>query len=450
MFADKSLGAWSLFGGASVIALVALGYWGGIPYGTSESAWWLQVALLTLIVVAFALVGWHLLLRPLPAGVRAPARHDLPVKTRQGLALLLTGGIVALVFGALWDELWHRLYGIPFGEDFFWRPHILIYCGFVAAIAAGFWALRILNRDLRGSFQQRFRANPLLGLLILNAAFMLYALPADPIWHAIIGEDLTAWSVPHLILLLSVVLTQMLALALHCSTLPKLAWRNLLQLRGRDILPLVGLTALLMQLLQLMLIDWDAWLTGIDPAMLGLYRPEWLLAACLVGCAALAGIVAVRVTRCIGAATAVGLLALAARWSFIQALDAQVLQIVACVAALLPLLAIDIYAHICAHRQKGMTWQGAALALILSMLPNALVIRGLYPLQPGDNLAYGLAVVIVAGFAAWISSQIAAALSDEAAPAAKPERLRLRASLGFGGGVAVFLLLFIATATPPV
>ena len=51
----------------------------------------------------------------------------------------------------------------------------------------------------------------MVGLLILNAAFLLYALPADPVWHLIFGEDITAWSVPHLILLISFVLTQLLA-----------------------------------------------------------------------------------------------------------------------------------------------------------------------------------------------------------------------------------------------
>lgn len=450
MFASKVNLPWAAIAMAAVICFVSLGYWGGIPSGASESQFWAQVGLLLAIIVGFALASWHLLLRPLPAGVRKPNRHQLPVATRQRIALLLTGGIVSTAVGAFWDEQWHRNYGIPFGEDFFWRPHILIYVGFAAAILAGFYALYILNRDLRGSFQQRFRANPLVGLLILNAAFMLYALPADPVWHWIIGEDLTAWSVPHLILLASLAMTQLLAVALHCSTVPVDAWRMVTQLRRSDLLPIVGMAAVSLGTLQILLIDWDQTLVGVTPGMLGLYRPEWLLAANLLGIMALVGVVTSRSLRLVGAATSLGLLALATRWTLIQLLDAHNLQLAAWVAALLPLLAIDIHAWICARGGQTLTWRGTAVAMILASIPNAIVIRAIYPLEQSEILPYAVAVVAVTLGASWLVDKIASALTSQPAPQDSPTPIALRLSLGFSGGLAVFMLLFILTASPPV
>ena len=408
---------WAAIAIAAAVCLLSLGYWGGVPTGASEAQYWTQLALLVAIIAGFALAGWHFLLRPMPAGVRKPARHELPVTTRQRIALLLTGGIVSTAIGALWDEQWHRNYGIPFGEDFFWRPHILIYFGFGAAILAGCYALYILNRDLRGSFQQRFRANPLVGLLILNAAFMLYALPADPVWHLIIGDDLTAWSLPHLILLASLVMTQLLAVALHCSTIPVDAWRNVTQLRRSDLLPIVGMAAVSLGQLQILLIDWDSSLMGVTPEMLGLYRPEWLMAANMLAVMAVVGMIATRSLRLVGAATAAGLLALAVRWTVIQLLEAHNLQVVAWLAALLPLVAIDIHAWICARSGQSLTWRGTAMAMILASIPNAVVIRAIYPMEPVGILPYAAAVIAVCVGACWLSDKIASAMGRQPTPA---------------------------------
>ena len=102
----------------------------------------------------------------------------------------------------------------------------MMYFGFAYRDHRGFWALLYLNRHLRGNFQQRFRSNTVVGLLILNAAFLFYALPADPLWHWIFGEDIAAWSIPHLILLASSILTQLLALDLHASTWRRSRWRG--------------------------------------------------------------------------------------------------------------------------------------------------------------------------------------------------------------------------------
>ena len=357
---------WILAAVAGVAIFAAFAVWGGIPAETNAELFWLQAGGFFLVICAFVLAFWHLLIRPLAPNLRQPQSDTLPSSARETIALVLASGGISIVVGGVWDELWHRSFGIPFGEDLFWRPHLLMYFGFATATVAGFWALLYLNRNLRGNFQQRFRSNPLVGILILNAAFLFYALPADPLWHWIFGEDITAWSIPHLILLASFVLTQLLALAFHVSTLRRRDWHTIFEFRLGDSLSLLILAAILLLWLQLMLIDWDAALSGLRLEWLGLYRPEWLLAANLLACVTFTGIIATRVLRCAGAATAAGLLALGIRVGLIELFDADMLQHVAWIAALLPLLAIDFYAYYnSAIRKREPEWRGIAAAVIV-------------------------------------------------------------------------------------
>ena len=451
---NRRLG-WILAAVAGAIIFAAFSLWGGIPAETNAAIFWAQVGVFFLVICAFVLALWHLLIRPLAPNLRQPKAENLSLRWRQTLALILAAGGMGIFVGGFWDELWHRSFGIPFGEDLFWRPHLLMYFGFATAIVSGFWALAYLNRKLRGNFQQRFRSNAVVGLLILNAAFLLYALPADPLWHWIFGEDITAWSVPHLILLTSFVLTQLLALFFQVSTIPLEDWRNVFGLRLKDMFSLLILAAISLLWLQLMLIDWDATLTGIKLEWLGFYRPEWLLAANLLASVTLTGVIATRVLRCAGAAAATGLLALAIRYGLIQLFQADMLQYAAWIAALLPLLAIDIWAYYCsAIRNREPEWRGTAFAVMAGMALNAAIIRGLYRLEAGDNLAYALAVIVTGIGMSWLSHQLAEAMLKrrtlDAGETNEEQAMNPQVSIGIAGAFVAFIIVFIVTATPPV
>ena len=439
---------------AGVLIFAAFTIWGGIPADEQTGAFWAQAGLLFAVICAFVALTWHLLARPLAPSLRQPQVDSLPLNARQTLALLLASGGIAIFVGAFWDELWHRLYGIPFGEDFFWRPHLLMYFGFGTTIFTGSWALYYLNSQLRGNFQQRFRSNSIVSLLILNAAFLLYALPADPVWHWTFGEDLTAWSIPHLILLLSFVMTLLLAFFVYQSTLPERKWRTVVRLGFHESFSLVIFAALLLVWLQLMLIDWDAALAGISLEWLGLYRPEWLLAANLLACVTFTGVLATRVLRCAGAATAGGLLALGIRIGLIHLFEAEMLQYVAWVAALLPLFAIDIWAlYNCVIRKREVEWRGTAAAVSAAMLVNLPVIRSLYRLEEGDNLAYALAVIVTGLGMSWFSHQVADAMQRKreaaASSPAKSKAIKPAVSVGLLSAFLAFIFVFIVTASPP-
>ncbi len=446
---------WTLTAFAGVVVFVAFTIWGGIPAEVKVELFWLQASLFLLVICAFVLAFWHLLVRPLAPNLRQPKLTAMSYREREMLALILASGGIAIFIGGVWDEIWHRSYGIPFGEDLFWRPHLLMYFGFATAIGSGFWALLYLNRHLRGNFQQRFRSNTAAGLLILNAAFLLYALPADPLWHWIFGEDITAWSIPHLILLTSFVMTQLLALHLHASTWRRHEWHVIFQLRFSDSLSLVILAAIQLLWLQLMLIDWDATLQGIRLDWIGQYRPEWLLAANLLACVTFTGVLATRALRCAGAATAAGLLALIIRVGLIELFDADMLQQVAWLAALLPLLAIDIWAYYCsAIRKREPDWRGTAAAVIAAMAMNAFVIRRLYNLGDADNLAYAAAIIVTGIGMSWLANRVADAMlrQREAIVAATSERTSIKPAVSFGilAAFLAFIFFFIATASPPV
>ncbi len=446
---------WIIAGAAGVGLFVAFAVWGGIPADVSAAAFWVQSAVFLLVICAFVIAFWHLLVRPLAPGLRQPQKQALTFRARELLALILAFGGFATIVGGLWDEVWHRSYGIPFGEDLLWRPHLLIYFGFATFSACGFWALLYLNRHLRGNFQQRFRANTMVGLLIMNAAFLLYALPADPVWHLIFGEDITPWSVPHLILLISFVVTQLLALDLHVSTWRRHEWHVIFKLRLDDSLSLLILAAMQMLWLQLMLIDWDAAIIGLTVSPSDMYRPEWLLAANLTACVAFVGVIATRVTRCTGAATAAGLLALVSRLILIRLFDAEMLQVAAWLAALLPLIAIDIWAYYSsAIRKREPSWRGTAIAVIAAMVLNAPLTRSLYQLPNSDDLAYAAAIIATAGGMSWFANQVAGAMlrQREATVSATSKRQSIKPIISFGilAAFLAFIIIFIATAAPPI
>jgi hypothetical protein len=325
-----------LLGAAALGLFMVFSVWSGVPTGERALPFWIGVAVLIMMLVAFSWAVWHLLLKPLPAG-QTIREQPIKASTLQAIALLLVVGAYGMSVGAFWDEIWHRQYGIPFGEDFFWRPHLLMYFGMAVAAGLAFAGLYLLAHRGQGTFQQRFRANPLLGLLILGGGFLLYVLPTDPIWHAIYGADLSAWSVPHLLLFVSFESIKLLAAAIHMTTQPHRKWGTPRQLRFSDALPLLLFAALSLRWNQFFTTEWDG--TG------GLVstRPDWLLPVMIASGAALIGVIANHTLRTFGAATLTGVLALALRVALILLFSAEnMMRVNAWALALPSLVLIDL------------------------------------------------------------------------------------------------------------
>src|SRR5690606_14232540 len=263
-FVDKNL-EWGIAAIVGIALFVAFTFWAGVPSDERATAFWTQIVILFLFLCFFIFITWHLMIRPLPAKHKEPEAVAMSSGLRQFLALLMAGGGLSLVVGPFWDELWHRTYGIPFGEDFFWRPHLLIYFGFGVGVFTGFWALIYLLTKYKGTFRQRFRTNTLVGLTVLSAAFFMYAVPADPIWHIIYGRDLSSWSVPHILLLITIAMLMLLATAIHLSGVPTGQWRTIFKFKFSHILPLLMFASITMPWLQILVIDWARFVAG-DPS----------------------------------------------------------------------------------------------------------------------------------------------------------------------------------------
>lgn len=209
------------------------------------------VALIIGVLVLFGLLGYWLYGSPLPDHVVIPQPGHPEVRRMLALFVPISGLLFA--GGGMWDEAWHLRYG-SFGDDFLWPPHFLMYSslGMIALFAAGVMIMLLRGGDLRA----RFRADPLIGMIGLMAALLVISLPTDQIWHAIYGVDLTAWSLPHIWIVVGLSLVMFSAMALQLSFVPPAGWRTLVGLRWSEVLIFVLMVPAMIALLQLGVTEW--------------------------------------------------------------------------------------------------------------------------------------------------------------------------------------------------
>lgn len=440
----------ALLGSAALAFFIAFGFWNGVPTGERALPFWIGVAVLLTVLMAFAGAIWHLLFRPLPAG-QTVRQRPIQASYRQALALLLAVAQYGFIVGAFWDEIWHRQYGVPFGEDFFWRPHLLMYFGIVVTMMLAFAGLYLVIRRGQGTLQQRFRGNPIMGLLVLLGGFLMYALVADPIWHEIYGEDLTAWGIPHLLLWMSFNSVLLLATAIHMTTQPRRTWGTARQLRLPDLLPLSMFAAISLTWNQFFITEWDG------GARFVLARPEWLLPVLIASGAAFLGTLANHTLRVFGAATLSGLLALALRFALIRLFHVEQMMLVnAWVLALPSLALIDLW-----YAYRRGVWVGASVAAAVGMgLGLLTMFDQFYPLYPITNLPLAFAMLLVGSLGmSWLGATLGDyfAQDNQQVEEGVTEANRPLASLGVAGVTVTLVVLFVAfiiffvtTATPPV
>ncbi|MCA9913539.1 MAG: hypothetical protein KC496_09330, partial [Anaerolineae bacterium] len=396
---------------ASVLVILTfLAVLGGYP-ADQFPAFALGLLVVIAFTVGFAVAGWHLIFRPLPANYKISSTSPLSAAQRQLAGLALFGSLVFISIGGIWDEIWHSKYGIQFGLDFFWRPHIMMYAGFLAIIILGVYCWVMILRRGSGTLQQRFRADPIVGLVALFGAFMIYALPADPVWHAIYGEDITPWSIPHVTIIMIWVTSAVLASGLQMSVLPKRNWGSFLRLRLPDGVVLVSAACVLLTILVMFSVLWELYtLNGTDGQEI-LGWPVWLYPVFVTFTAGFMGIFANRATRRYGSATLAGIIALAIRMLLVYAIDGPLKGGNPWLISLPVLLAIDLGFFVWTQfrgREPGVLvmalWTVAGAAL--GMLP-MMAARYIFPpinLQTLPEIV--IAVMIAALVANWLVQPI--------------------------------------------
>ncbi len=162
--------------GVALLILVAIAYWGGAA--RINLLFFVGVAVLSGLILGFAFLTWWLYLSPdvrsstLPVNARALA-------VRQGIGVLAVVSGMLFVTGAAWDEAWHRLYGVGTAvDDFLWAPHKLIYGSLFLTALFALGGLLLLLRGA-GGLRQRFRSEPLVGMLALASAYLALSAPSD-------------------------------------------------------------------------------------------------------------------------------------------------------------------------------------------------------------------------------------------------------------------------------
>ncbi|MFN8527678.1 MAG: hypothetical protein U0670_03600 [Anaerolineae bacterium] len=450
-----------------LFVLIMVVHWGGSV--VTGVGFVVGVAVVIGLIALFALAAWWLLLSPLP-NKRVVKMSTAFIGTRQLMVVAVLIGGILLTLGGFWDEVWHRLYGIGgIIDDFWWRPHLLIY-GSLAIIAAsafvGFFTVVLRGK---GSLRARFRAEPLLGMLMLAAGFQMVFAPLDPLWHQLYGLDLTAWSLPHVLFGVSFALISIAALSMQLSLMPHRPWRFLTHIRPQDILLLLLLMNMLINISQIGTTEWEA-LTRINgDSSFGFWnRPEWLYPVVLTTLATFVGVIAARTTRIIGAASLVGLLTLAFRAVTISIFNAGAPEIgvsfQAQILMLPPLIALDLWHvliarsgkldHVLAVWGAGVASAFGVLIVSVPLIPQFTV----FPRVNGETIPGFILFSVLMGLGtAWMAAQIARFVmryqpqtDAEALSADANARRALLIGVGLLTAALAFVVFFIVTATPPV
>jgi hypothetical protein len=496
---------------ATVIGIfILLTLLAGLPPTENIPGFMIGILILIAVTVGIAGLGWYLLVKPMPADLKPSPTVVLSASTRSIVALFLTLGALSMGVAGVWDEIWHSTYGIPFGEDFFWRPHLMLYFSFLTMIIVGGWSFWTVMTRVKGTLQQKFRNNALLGASFLGGLFTFYAVGADPIWHKMYGSDLAPWSLPHLLILILILIMALLATSFHKTLMTNRDWRiGVKQFSWRDVLIALVLVGCLIDFLLIFTIQWYAGVTanelGVAAASAGASGeeilalsaqieaetrelaatqgvsaaqadanvrvatggmrqlsqlasyPDWLFGTFLTFIVALFGAMALHTTRFAGSATLVGVMALAVRFGLDEGFNGIRSGTTPLLIIVPLMIVLDlVYAYFISRTQKPPAFWVSAIAIAVGLTTIGYVlIPALFPFTQSNVGVLPMRFItsfLTAAGGIWLA-QLLGKLNAPAEATPTAESILApgaRAILWVYGGFAVFLVLFIVTASPPV
>jgi hypothetical protein len=124
------------------------------------------------------------------------------------LLIIAAVGAVAMPFGAYWDISFHFEDG---RESFFSPPHLVIYGGILLALIAVL--LGIGRKPQSSTWWNHIKSNPPRKYAVLGMLFVFISGPLDELWHWMFGLDVSVWSPPHVLLIVTA-MTAMISLAM--------------------------------------------------------------------------------------------------------------------------------------------------------------------------------------------------------------------------------------------
>ena len=438
---------------SAVLVLIRMVIWGGIP--AVGPLFWVGVALLISTMAIFAgLCGW-LFFSSLPTG-RVKRATQLPPGSYLMLMAALGAGFLSAV-AVFWDETWHRIFG--FGavlDDFLWGPHKILYVALgTLAVISGLSLYRAIRAD-RTDIRAGFRANPHLGLLGLAAGYLIASLPSDQVWHWVFGLDITAWSLPHIILVLSFGFAMISLAAVFLVSggdSPAFSFNHLL---GGLALGIGGV------LMLVLVTEYDSvTLASVSPGQEALQiiagRPQWTYPVTLVAIGVLLASVGVRLSRRFGVVTIAALFIGVFRTVAVTFFNASgQMGVVSHWLVCVPLIGIDLWQLVKKEKSDSLRYQivGAVLVTIVFMSAAIPVINAwLATYQIGPEAIPGAFIfgVIMAVWASLLGNLLGgwlASLESGRLPAVAGVRVAGQVAVVVAVATAVFLFFFF-TAVPP-
>jgi hypothetical protein len=441
-----------------LIVLVSLVNWGGTA--TPGPKFVLGVSVLLGLIAAFVGLGWWLLASRLPVGAHIQPIAGAGTIRAFAAAVACSSGLL-FISGGLWDEIWHRKYG-GFGQDFLWPPHLLLYSSIalLALLACG--SMIVLALRGAGGLRERVRAEPLLGLIALTATYLIASLPSDELWHRIYGRDITAWSLPHVILVSGIAGVMLASVPLALSSVVRAtSWRGLRRLQAGEVVALTLVAWATTMFLQIGTAEWDG-IRVIGQGSGNAYRdafwqrPEWLYPVVILTIAMFAGRLAQQVTRRVGTATMVGLIVLAFRLLLIEANSARgQIGFTPHLLILSAMVALDLWVWLMRDRLPvvgNLISSLVFLAVALPVIPNLLI----YPRINADTLPGMIIMGGLMGLAAGLAgSGLGGMLARfgvrKTSETARVQAVRTEGFTALGGLVlaAVVVMVTMSVAVPP-
>jgi hypothetical protein len=437
----------------AVLALMVR--WGGVP-DVAEVNFWLGVVILGSTLAVFGGLCWWLFFSPVPSEVKP---HSTQLSEGSYLMLLaaLFAGFLSII-GVFWDETWHRLYG--FAEvlnDFLWAPHKLLYVSLGALTLVAGMSLYQAIRANRSDVRVGFRTHPYLGMFGLIAAYLMFSLPSDQVWHLVYGLDITAWSLPHILLLTSFgfVMISLSAIFLSGERSSSLTFNALL---GGLAMGIGGV------MLLVLVTDYDsaaAPLTQVSANVMKALaeRPQWTYPVAVVTLGVLLASVGVRLSGRFGVVTVAALTIIVFRSVMVTFFNAsKEMGVVSHVLIVIPMVIIDAWQLLMRDKAKQPSSlfrvMGALVAAACFLVVGIPVINGWLATYHINNDAIPGAILVGAIMAVWANAigdlfgGWLTSLDSGQLPTVSPSRLVRQFAISAVIAIAIFLVVFF-TAQPP-
>jgi hypothetical protein len=449
-------GRWPLSFVMVIGSLLAIIAWGGMVQ--PEPRFYLGVGVIILLVVGFVGLSWWLYFSPISEDARKSAGRTRGLPSV--LVILITAGSLISLIGAFWDEVWHRTYGVPIGEDLLWAPHMLIYVNFTLISLWAGLGIALAVRG-KGDLRARFRQEQVMTLLALSAAFTVMCVPFDPMWHALYGVDIAAWSLPHVLLAFGVGAVPLFCMGATLAFVRRTHWGDRKRIGFAEFLVMIQVMCFITSIGQILLTDWDNVMVTNAPVPAFWERPQWLYPTIAATIFFFAGSAALHAVRRVGFLTLTAVMMLVVRVFLMTLFDSAKVGMEYNTLALTFIAFISLDVVYALRRGASNTWQGEAISRALAVILfigiglfyiNA---RMVYPKVNAETLPGMVVMTFVYGmFFSWLGARIGNWMGHtaEQTQEASPRQFTLK-DLRFGGlavvATALIVVFFMATANPP-